>query len=112
MGVDAKGGLVIRSVDEGSFAEDIGLFEKDVILSINRQPVSSVEDVIRIQSALKPGDAVAFRIMRPTPAGAVARRNGPRSSYPVLCRRDRRLVYFQLSSRAAILRLRTRSLRV
>jgi len=69
MGIDGKGGLVVRSVDSGSFAEDIGLFEQDVILSINRQPVASVEDVIRIQSQLKPGDAVAFRVMRPTPGG-------------------------------------------
>jgi len=67
MGIEGKGGLVIRGVDEGSFAEDIGLFEKDVILSINRQPVATVEDVLRIQSSLKPGDAVAFRVMRPTP---------------------------------------------
>ena len=58
MSIEGKGGLVVRSVDTGSFAEDIGLFEQDVILSINRQPVASVEDVIRIQSKLKPGDAV------------------------------------------------------
>jgi serine protease Do len=69
MGIESKGGLVIRSVDSGSFAEDIGLFEQDVILAINRQPVTSVEDVIRIQSKLKPGDAVAFRVMRPSPGG-------------------------------------------
>jgi len=69
MGIESKGGLVVRSVDGGSFAEDIGLFEQDVILSINRQPVASVEDVIRIQSKLKPGDAVAFRVMRPSPGG-------------------------------------------
>jgi serine protease Do len=69
MGIEGKGGLVVRSVDGGSFAEDIGLFEQDVIMSINRQPVGSVEDVIRIQSKLKPGDAVAFRVMRPSPGG-------------------------------------------
>ena len=69
MGIEGKGGLVIRSVDSGSFAEDIGLFEQDVIISINRQPVSSVEDVIRIQSKLKAGDPVAFRVMRPSPGG-------------------------------------------
>jgi S1-C subfamily serine protease len=39
MGLDAKGGLLVQSVDSDSFAEDIGLAEKDVILSINRQPV-------------------------------------------------------------------------
>ncbi|HYL76380.1 MAG TPA: trypsin-like peptidase domain-containing protein, partial [Bryobacteraceae bacterium] len=38
MSLEAKSGLIIRSVDPGSFAEDIGLYEKDVILSINRQP--------------------------------------------------------------------------
>ena len=69
MGIESKGGLVVRSVDEGSFAEDMGLMENDVILAINRQPVGSVDDVIRVQSSLKPGDAVAFRIMRPTPGG-------------------------------------------
>ena len=69
MGIESKGGLVVRSVDANSFAEDIGLSEQDVILAINRQPVASVEDVIRIQSKLKPGDAVAFRVMRPTPGG-------------------------------------------
>jgi serine protease Do len=69
MAIESKGGLVIRSVDSGSFAEDIGLMEQDVILAINRQAVASVEDVIRIQSKLKPGDAVAFRVMRPSPGG-------------------------------------------
>jgi serine protease Do len=67
MGLEGKGGLVIRSVDPGSFAEDIGLFEKDVILAINRKPVSTVEDVVKIQSSLKAGDAVAFHVMRATP---------------------------------------------
>jgi serine protease Do len=69
MDLDAKGGLLVQSVDMDSFAEDIGLMEKDVILSINRQPVNSVEDIKRIQGTLKPGDPVAFHIMRPTPAG-------------------------------------------
>jgi S1-C subfamily serine protease len=62
-----KKGVVITQVQEGSFAEDIGLQEKDVVVSINRQPVGSVEDVRRIQGTLKVGDAVAFRVMRPNP---------------------------------------------
>jgi serine protease Do len=69
MGLEGKGGLVIRSVDAGSFAEDIGLIEKDVILAINRKPVTSVEDVMKIQGTLKPGDAVAFHVMRAIPGG-------------------------------------------
>jgi serine protease Do len=69
MGLEGKGGLVVRSVDTGSFAEDIGMFEKDVILAVNGQPVSSVEDVLKIQGTLKAGDAVAFHVMRATPGG-------------------------------------------
>jgi len=69
MGLDIKGGLLVESVDEDSFADDIGLMERDVILSINRQPVTSVDDVKKIQGTLNPGDAVALHIMRPTSPG-------------------------------------------
>ncbi len=58
-------GVYVTTVQEGTFAEEIGLMARDVIVSINRQPVSSPEDLRRIQTALKPGDAVAFRVMRP-----------------------------------------------
>lgn len=64
---DVQGALVTR-VEENSFAEEIGMQERDVIVSINRQPVSTVEDIKRIQGTLKPGDPVAFRVMRPSPA--------------------------------------------
>lgn len=67
-----KHGVQVVSVDAGSFVEDIGIQEKDIIVSINRQPVTSVEDVKKIQSTLKAGDAVAFRVMRANrvPAGS------------------------------------------
>jgi serine protease Do len=64
-GFEDKRGVLVTRVEPDSFAEEIGLRPNDVIVSINRQPVSSTDDVRRIQSSLKPGDAVAFRIMRP-----------------------------------------------
>jgi serine protease Do len=64
LGLKESGGVLVDQVEPGSFAEDIGLVANDVLLSINRQPVNSVDDVRRIQQTLKPGDAVAFRIMR------------------------------------------------
>jgi serine protease Do len=64
MGFEAQGGVQVTVVEEGSFAEEIGIREKDMIVSINRQPVSSFEDVKTIQAKLKPGDPVAFRVMR------------------------------------------------
>ena len=70
LGLEGKNGVMVMSIDPGSFAEDIGILEKDVIVSINRQPVTSVEDVRKIQGALKSGDAIAFRVMRSNTAGA------------------------------------------
>lgn len=67
MGIKEKGGVLITEVVPGSFAEDIGLGRGMVLLSINRQTVNSVEDVRRIQATLKPGDAVAFRVLTQGP---------------------------------------------
>jgi serine protease Do len=64
LGIKEKGGVQIASVEPDSFAEDIGLAPRDILLSINRQPVNSFDDVRRIQGTLKPGDAVAVRILR------------------------------------------------
>jgi serine protease Do len=59
-----KHGLMVTRVEPGSFAEEIGMTEHDIIIAINRQPVSSLEDVKRIQATLKPGDPVTFRVVR------------------------------------------------
>jgi len=62
-------GVLISSVEQNSFAEDIGMRKGDVIMEINRQAVHSTDDVIRVQHTLKPGDAVAFRVLRQTGRG-------------------------------------------
>lgn len=62
---DQTGGVEVTVVEDGSFAEEIGVRTKDIIVSINRQQVASFDDVKRIQGKLKPGDAVAFKVMRP-----------------------------------------------
>jgi len=64
LGFKEKGGVLISDVIRGSFAEDIGLLENDIIVAINRQPVNSPDDVKRIQGTLKPGDPVAFHVKR------------------------------------------------
>jgi serine protease Do len=67
MGFKGKGGVLISSVEPGSFADDIGLLKGDVITELNRQPVTAPEDIRRIQGTLKPGDAVVFHVMTQTP---------------------------------------------
>jgi serine protease Do len=64
-----KTGILITNVDPGSFAEDIGLREGDIITHMNRQPIQSVTELKGMQSGLKPGDAVAFRVLRNTRQG-------------------------------------------
>jgi serine protease Do len=57
-------GVQVVSVEPGSFADDIGLQAGDVIVSVNRQPITNSEDLKRAQQNLKPGDAVQFRVMQ------------------------------------------------
>ena len=81
--VGSSGGVVVAQVQEGSFADEIaGLQEKDIIVSINRQAVSSADDVRNLQAKLKSGDAVAFRIMRPSPAGLRGNRGAAPGTAP------------------------------
>ncbi len=58
-------GVTVTSVEPGSFADDIGIGKGDIIVEVNRQSIKSVDDVKQIQGNLKPGDAVAFKVMRP-----------------------------------------------
>ena len=66
LGIKEKGGVQVVEVEPSSFADDIQIAKGDVILSLNHQPVNSTDDLKRIQGTLKPGDAVAFRILRRT----------------------------------------------
>jgi serine protease Do len=69
MSLKDSGGVVIDTVEPASFAEDIGLQQKDVLVAINHQAVNSIEDVKRIQATLKPGQAVQFDVLRETGTG-------------------------------------------
>jgi serine protease Do len=68
-GLKDRGGVQVVDVESNSFAEDIGLRPNDVIVAINQHAVSSLEDVKRVQATLKPGDAVAFHVMRRSGTG-------------------------------------------
>jgi serine protease Do len=58
------GSVVIASVEPGSFAEDIGLQKGDVLEEINRHHVATAADVRNIMQSAKPGEALAFKLMR------------------------------------------------
>ncbi len=62
-------GVLVTEVEPASFAADMGILPNDIIVSINRKTVSSLDDIRSLQNSLKPGDDVAFKIMRRNPAG-------------------------------------------
>lgn len=70
LGKEDARGIAVTKVLEGSFAAEIGLRERDVIVSVNRAPITSPEDLRNVQGRLKSGDAVAFRVLRPLPVAA------------------------------------------
>jgi serine protease Do len=76
--IETKDGVKVTAVDPGSFADDIGMVEGDAILSINRQPVTSPDDVIKLQASLKPGQPVAIHVARGANGG---RRGAPQRYY-------------------------------
>jgi serine protease Do len=64
LGLKETAGVKVVEVEPNSFAEDVGLEPNDILTEINHKPVNSVDDVSRLKATLKPGDAVAFRVMR------------------------------------------------
>ena len=64
LSIQDKSGVKVVSVDPGSFADDIGMLDGDTILSINRTPVLTPEDVTRAQAGFKPGQPIAVHVAR------------------------------------------------
>jgi serine protease Do len=62
--LEARRGVMVIEVTDDSFAQEVGIEEHDVIDSINRIPVNSFDDVVKIKDKLKPGDPVAFHVTR------------------------------------------------
>jgi len=67
LGYDGEGGVLVTAVEPTSFSDDIGMLPNDVIVAINRRPVATMNDVREVQNGLKPGDDVAFKVMRRGP---------------------------------------------
>lgn len=58
-------GVLVTEVKLDGFAEELGLLTGDVVLSINRQPVASVDDFNRLQKTLRSGEDVLLLVARP-----------------------------------------------
>ncbi len=67
--LDTPQGVLVTEVKPGTFASDMGVARRDIILAVNRKTVASVEEFNRIQSRLKSGMDVLFLIARSNPQG-------------------------------------------
>src|SRR5581483_11633272 len=70
LGLKEPGGIEVVSVEPDSFAEDIHLHKGDILVSINQHPIRSTDDLKKVQATLRPGDAVAFKILTRLGRGA------------------------------------------
>ena len=57
-----QGGVTVASVTPGSFADEIGLGKGNVIVEINRQPITDESTYRAVVSRIKSGDDVVFVI--------------------------------------------------
>jgi serine protease Do len=64
LGLESDSGVVIAGIEEGSVAEGSGLAAGDVILEVNRQPVTNLAAYQRLVEQLKPTDIVLLLINR------------------------------------------------
>jgi serine protease Do len=61
-----NGGVLIRSIRPGSFADSLQqLVPGEVILQMNRQPIANVQQFQQLASKLKSGDDVVFLVIDP-----------------------------------------------
>ncbi len=67
-------GVVISEVVPGSAADDAGLAVGDVILQVDGQRVTSVDEVHRIVQGRRSGETIVFIVRRNTPDGMVTSR--------------------------------------
>jgi serine protease Do len=62
-------GVIVTGVDPTSFADDIQILERDVIVEINHVPINTMEDYKREIAKLHPGEDVLFKVIHPDGTG-------------------------------------------
>ena len=55
LGVDGERGAVVTSVREGSPAQEAGVQEGDIVIEVDRKPVSTADDAVRALGADRSG---------------------------------------------------------
>ncbi|MBI2339793.1 MAG: Do family serine endopeptidase [Deltaproteobacteria bacterium] len=59
-----QGGVVVESVEEGSFAESIGIREGDLLLELNGQPIDDLKDFKKRMGEITKGGVIRLGLAR------------------------------------------------
>jgi len=68
LGLTGNRGVMVQEVKPGGFADSVGLGRGDIILEVNKQPVSDPASLDKLQANLKSGQDVVF-VVRPAGGG-------------------------------------------
>ncbi|MCL4523907.1 MAG: Do family serine endopeptidase [Acidobacteria bacterium] len=64
LGIEGKQGVIVTQVEPASFADDLGFLQRDIILEVNREPVTTLAAYRAAIGKLKPGQNVIFKVLR------------------------------------------------
>ena len=64
LGMQSQHGVLVSEVEPGSFAEDIGFAQGDVIVEVNHNAVDTFNGLRRALSDLRKGEDVVFKVLR------------------------------------------------
>jgi serine protease Do len=64
IGLEGQKGVVVTNIDPASFADDLEFGRDDLIVEVNHESVTSLDDYRKAISKLKPGDNVVFKVLR------------------------------------------------
>lgn len=64
LGVDADGGAVVDTVQPGSAAADAGLRRDDLIVAIEGEKITTMDELVMVIRRRSPGDELSFTVIR------------------------------------------------
>jgi serine protease Do len=64
LGIEDRKGVIVTQVEPSSFADDLDFQVRDIVVEVNREPVTNLADYRRTIGKLKPGQSVMFKVLR------------------------------------------------